>query len=505
VNNVYVGGWPFYSRITNNVIANKGTGIYLYRSVAEISGNHISGGSTGIRLYDTDVIGDELFLYDNIIERSINWAGVYLYSSSSVHFGNNQISRSMEGIYSYYSSADLSSPVWDDDDLDGYNVIRDNCTGISAYRSHFNMGYYAGPDSDYGGNTIENVCEDIWAFGYSRVWADMNYWGSDRKGHIVKDSGSRVSSNYPLSSPPAGVQNEELPVSAETPLANNNKANLEQKINRAKKLFHQKEYLKSAELCEKIIAKNPDATLAYAALDIMLMARKNDKYQNASAASMPALKTFIANGAAKKTPKMIYAQAELQLAVESEKNQLKELNALQTKYKDHLLMEDILFAKFMYFFNEAEDLEKAERISQNLKQKFPKSELYVQTQRFLGKEDKDLENFAKSRAALGETPTLETESLPTKYELLGNYPNPFNPQTKIPFHLPQASQVTIEVYNTLGQLVATPANGIFEAGRHKVVFNGASFASGLYIVRAQMKSKESGAAHHFVHKMILLK
>jgi parallel beta-helix repeat protein len=271
VNNVYVGGWPFYSRITDNVIANKGTGIYLYRSVAEISGNHISGGSTGIRLYDTDVIGDELFLYDNIIERSINWAGVYLYSSSSVHFGNNQISRSMEGIYSYYSSADLSSHVWDDDDLDGYNVIRDNCTGISAYRSHFNMGYYAGSDSDYGGNTIENVCEDIWAFGYSRVWADMNYWGSDRKGHIVKDSGSRVSSNYPLSSPPAGVQNEELPVSAETPLANNDKANLEQKINRAKKLFHQKEYLKSAELCEKIIAKNPDATLTYAALDIKML------------------------------------------------------------------------------------------------------------------------------------------------------------------------------------------------------------------------------------------
>jgi hypothetical protein len=88
---------------------------------------------------------------------------------------------------------------------------------------------------------------------------------------------------------------------------------------------------------------------------------------------------------------------------------------------------------------------------------------------------------------------------------LGNYPNPFNPQTTIPFHLPQASQVVIEVYNTLGQLVATPANGIFEAGRHKVVFNGASYASGLYIVRAQMKSKEKVAAHHFVRKMILLK
>jgi hypothetical protein len=106
---------------------------------------------------------------------------------------------------------------------------------------------------------------------------------------------------------------------------------------------------------------------------------------------------------------------------------------------------------------------------------------------------------------MGEAQLVETEVLPQEFALKGNYPNPFNPQTKIPFHLPQASQVIIEVYNTLGQLVATPANGIFEAGRHKVVFNGASFASGLYIVRAQMKSKESGAAHHFVRKMILLK
>jgi hypothetical protein len=106
---------------------------------------------------------------------------------------------------------------------------------------------------------------------------------------------------------------------------------------------------------------------------------------------------------------------------------------------------------------------------------------------------------------MGEAQLVETEVLPQEFALKANYPNPFNPQTKIPFHLPQASQVVIEVYNTLGQRIATPANGVFEAGRHKVVFNGASFASGLYIVRAQMKSKESGAAHHFVRKMILLK
>jgi hypothetical protein len=62
-----------------------------------------------------------------------------------------------------------------------------------------------------------------------------------------------------------------------------------------------------------------------------------------------------------------------------------------------------------------------------------------------------------------------------------NYPNPFNPTTKIRFDVPKASNVTIKVYNTVGQLIGTlVANEFVSAGVKEVTFNGSGLASGVY-------------------------
>ncbi|MBK8127941.1 MAG: T9SS type A sorting domain-containing protein [bacterium] len=77
-------------------------------------------------------------------------------------------------------------------------------------------------------------------------------------------------------------------------------------------------------------------------------------------------------------------------------------------------------------------------------------------------------------------------SIPTNYALHQNYPNPFNPTTNIQFDLVEAGHVTILVYNTLGQAVATVLNQPLEAGRHEVSFDASTLASGLYIYTIQV-------------------
>ncbi len=74
---------------------------------------------------------------------------------------------------------------------------------------------------------------------------------------------------------------------------------------------------------------------------------------------------------------------------------------------------------------------------------------------------------------------------PVEFALSQNYPNPFNPTTTIRYSLPGRVQVTLSVYNTLGQRVAQLISGERAAGTHEVQFNASGLASGVYFYRIQ--------------------
>lgn len=74
-------------------------------------------------------------------------------------------------------------------------------------------------------------------------------------------------------------------------------------------------------------------------------------------------------------------------------------------------------------------------------------------------------------------------SLPTVYELNQNYPNPFNPSTTISFSLPRSSDVSLKVYNVLGQTVTTILNQPMSAGRHEINWDASGLPSGVYFYR----------------------
>jgi hypothetical protein len=91
------------------------------------------------------------------------------------------------------------------------------------------------------------------------------------------------------------------------------------------------------------------------------------------------------------------------------------------------------------------------------------------------------------------------EEGPAEFSLSDNYPNPFNPATKIAYMLKDASEVKLEVFDIAGRLVATLADGHQNAGRHEVTFDAKSLASGIYFYRLRT------AAFTQTKRMLLVK
>ena len=93
-------------------------------------------------------------------------------------------------------------------------------------------------------------------------------------------------------------------------------------------------------------------------------------------------------------------------------------------------------------------------------------------------------------SGIGEGPTgiVGEEAIPRRYAVSQNYPNPFNPVTLIHYELPRDSEVSLTVYNLLGQKVRSLVSGYQGAGRYDVEWRGDNdlghpVGSGVYIYR----------------------
>jgi glycerophosphoryl diester phosphodiesterase len=91
------------------------------------------------------------------------------------------------------------------------------------------------------------------------------------------------------------------------------------------------------------------------------------------------------------------------------------------------------------------------------------------------------------------------EVIPSVFSISQNYPNPFNPVTTISFTVPERGNVTVKVFNTLGQEVATLVNEIKDAGNHNISWNASGLSSGTYFCNIMYNNSL------YTKKMTLLK
>lgn len=100
--------------------------------------------------------------------------------------------------------------------------------------------------------------------------------------------------------------------------------------------------------------------------------------------------------------------------------------------------------------------------------------------------------------------TTSVSLIPIKLDLLPNFPNPFNPETKIRFGLPNEERIELSIYSITGEKIVTLLNDQLEKGYHTVVWNGKdengrSVASGIYIYELLAEGKRLS------NKMVLMK
>jgi hypothetical protein len=98
-----------------------------------------------------------------------------------------------------------------------------------------------------------------------------------------------------------------------------------------------------------------------------------------------------------------------------------------------------------------------------------------------------LASLQQAQEKYNELTSVEPDhnSIPEGYVLEQNYPNPFNPSTSIKFGIPASSNVTLKVFNTLGEEVAKLINENLEAGSYTVNFDASGLPSGIYIYTLQ--------------------
>ncbi|MBN1479498.1 aryl-sulfate sulfotransferase [candidate division KSB1 bacterium] len=95
----------------------------------------------------------------------------------------------------------------------------------------------------------------------------------------------------------------------------------------------------------------------------------------------------------------------------------------------------------------------------------------------------------------------KTEAIPLQYDLIGNFPNPFNAGTTIQFSVPEQTMVRLDLYNILGQFEKTISDNVYDSGVHRVHFDAHDLGSGVYFCKMTTSAND----YVDVHKLILMK
>jgi|GEM_PF-5083476 len=187
------------------------------------------------------------------------------------------------------------------------------------------------------------------------------------------------------------------------------------------------------------------------------------------------LKGFLQSNLQNAQPKEFNVYAKIMLADLSKNDYINTLNGIVSWYPVTVKKPYILFKKFLYYLNEAEDKESALNTFNQMTTAYSTHTLTREAKHLLGQ---------PTLLSKGKT-TVSVK--PVTYELTQNYPNPFNPVTTIKYGIKERTDVRVDVFDILGRRIKTLVNEPKDAGYYEVVFDASKLSSGVYIYRLTTK------------------
>jgi parallel beta-helix repeat protein len=472
--------------IENNSISDCNYGIYLYHSSpANIETNSVTNNYTGIYgISSSPNITDNLF-------RDNSSNGVS-FSGGAPIFYDNTFDDNCCGAYFVSGSSPKFGPTEGSDK--GNNVITKNSYGIYAqYYSELFMGshgYYPGARIGGYNSICDNSVRDATAYFYTDIEAEYNWWETSPV--RLASYGSSINYSFALGSDPGGGSSlGKSVVIAEDNSENNDKwAGFDPNnpdINNLSDLWLWGHYL-------FINDKLEDAIEVY---KILVNKFSGDNYANRSLVKIYHLYhetgkdglAYYLNGLLnnskinKNVHQIIYPL--LMNAYLDDKDINSALNISETimkKYPDSITEKTAIYNMVLAMLNDLKDIEKASKYTKVLKQKYPDDELTYMAREAMGEEV----SWSLDKPVI--EPETADVSLPVRYALHNNYPNPFNPITTLKYALKKEITVSIKIYDLLGKEVLTLVNENQSAGYKSVIWNGKDHSgnpvpSGIYICR----------------------
>ncbi|MEW6196454.1 MAG: T9SS type A sorting domain-containing protein, partial [Bacteroidota bacterium] len=347
---------------------------------------------------------------------------------------------------------------------------------------------YYGQNSIYGHNGPE-----VYAAYYCNVAAEKNWWGSDSPSpsEFSASSSTIDYDPYLLSEPsqnqgrsivPSNGNDKYLPVFSITSSQGDDLSLAEEKLKDGK-------YDEAINLFLEVFKKEKENSKGrYALIKIEECFTQAGK------------KDFL-DFSKKELKPLIKEETELYVALlELETHQLynmgykdNAMNNLQTILKKYNYNTEIekqtLYRIGVFYLDLYNDKLNAQKTFDELAVRYPNDELLTYANLVLNEERYNIQGSKNT----------DQKVVTVIDEELNNYPNPFNPITKISFTLASKDNIKLKVYDILGREVATLVNGEFELGKHEIEFNASNLPSGVYFYNLTTSSNSS------TKKMLLLK
>ena len=290
------------------------------------------------------------------------------------------------------------------------------------------------------------------------------------------------------------------------------KKSIKERLDFAYKLLKKDKTEKVESICQEIIELYPESEMgiSFYAMGLLWDAAYSDI--EAPDFTEKDFKKYLKKLTERKDKFKINGYAQLILSLLDVGNDIEGLEKLFSDYEYDGLKELALFHQFIHYYVYKQDKETARKISDKLDKMFVDSRYGYQAHLIFEDEGYSLEGLKvllkKKQESLlakrGERIDDILSEMPKEYKLFNNYPNPFNPSTTIKYSIPKVSNVKIQVYNMMGQLIKTLVNETKAPGFYNVLWNGTNennskVASGIYFYKFE---SENFVANN---KMILIK